>query len=121
MKRRFRLGLPYWQPSNKLEWNNCFIKFQLNSKSLEVRNTFEKREKIRGKSKKLDVDAMLCNTWWSDRRSRLITKTFLTFSRTSKRRKFPQKRFFFCVIWEKFRFPAQKMLVYQLLEESFTM
>ena len=33
--------------------------------------------------KKLDEDAMLCNTWWSDRR-RLITKTFLTFSRISK-------------------------------------
>ena len=52
----------------------------VNSKSLEVRNTSEKREKILAKSKKLDEDAMLCNTWWSDRR-RLITKTFLTFSR----------------------------------------
>ena len=34
---------------------------------------------------KLDEDAMLCNTLWSDRR-RLITKTFLAFSRTSKHR-----------------------------------
>ena len=42
-------------------------------------------EKNRAKSKKLDEDAMLCNTLWSDRR-RLITKTFLAFSRSSKRR-----------------------------------
>ena len=35
----------------------------LNSKSLEVRNTSgEKSEKIRAKSKKLDEDAMMCNT-----------------------------------------------------------
>ena len=54
--------------SNKREWNNCFIKF-LNSKSLEVRNTSEKSEKIRANDrKKLDEDAMLCNTLWSDTR-----------------------------------------------------
>ena len=53
MKRRFRLGLPYWQPSNKREGNNCFIKFQLNSKSLEVRNTNEKGRKSEGIGKNL--------------------------------------------------------------------
>ena len=56
----------------------------LNSKSLKVRNTSKESEKIRAKSKKLDEVAMLCN-WWSDR-PRLITETFLTFSRTSKSR-----------------------------------
>ena len=35
--------------------------------------------------KKLDEDAMLCNALWSDIR-RLITKTFLAFSRTFRRR-----------------------------------
>ena len=85
--------------SNKREWNNCFIKF-LNSKTLELRNTSEKSEKIQAKSKKLDEDAMLCNTLWSDRR-RLITKRFLAFSRTSKRRngsKLSTKKVFFCFI-----------------------
>ena len=47
--------------SNKREWSNGFIKF-LKLQKLEVRNTSEKSEKIRAKSKKLDEDAMLCNT-----------------------------------------------------------
>ena len=47
--------------SNKREWNNCFIKF-LKVQKFEVRNTSEKSEKIRAKSKKLDDDAMLCST-----------------------------------------------------------
>ena len=58
----------------------------------------EKSKKIRAKSRKLDEDAMLCNTLWSDR-CRLITKTFLAFSHTSKGRgidpNFPQKKVFF--------------------------
>ena len=37
--------------SNKREWNDCFIKFLKLQKS-EVRNTSEKSEKIRAKSKK---------------------------------------------------------------------
>ena len=37
--------------SNKREWNNCFIKF-LELQKFEVRNTSEKSEKIRAKSKK---------------------------------------------------------------------
>ena len=37
--------------SNKREWNNCFIKF-LKLQKFEVRNTSEKGEKIRAKSKK---------------------------------------------------------------------
>ena len=64
---------------------------------MEVRNTSEKSEKIKAKSKKLDEDAIICNTLRSDRR-RLITKTFLNFSRILKVRidpNFPQKRFFF--------------------------
>ena len=55
-----------------------------NVKKLEARNTSEERENIQAKSKRLDEDAMLCNSLWSDRR-RLITKTFLAFSCTSKR------------------------------------
>ena len=53
----------------------------LNSKNLEVRNTskFE-----RNRTNLMRTDVMLCNTLWSDRR-RFITKTFLAFSRTSKR------------------------------------
>ena len=46
-------------------------------KSLEVRNTSEKCEKIRAKSKKLDEDAMLCNTLWSERRNKVF---FLPYS-----------------------------------------
>ena len=64
---------------------------------MEVRNTSEESEKTRAISKKLDEDAMLCNALWSDRR-RLNTKTFLAFSRTSKRRnlsKLSTKKFFF--------------------------
>ena len=79
--------------------NRSFIKF-LNTKTLEVRNTSEKSKKIRAKSKKRDEDAMLCNTLWSDRR-RLITKRFLAFSPTSKRRngsKLSTKKGFFCFI-----------------------
>ena len=64
--------------------DNFVLLHSLDSKSLEVRNTSEKREKIPAKWKKLDEDALFCNTWWSDIR-RLITKTFLTFSLTSKR------------------------------------
>ena len=81
--------------------------------ALEVRNTSEKSEKIRAKSKKLDEDAMLCNTLWSDR-CRLITKTFLTFLRTSTseliqtfHKTFLFFFFFFALIREKFRFPAK--------------
>ena len=51
------------------------------SKSLEEPNMREKSEKIRVKLKKLDEDAMLCNSLWSDR-CRLIAKTFLAFSCT---------------------------------------
>ena len=50
---------------------------------MEVRNRSKKGEKIRAKSKKLDEDAIICNTLRSDRR-RLITKTFLDFSRILK-------------------------------------
>ena len=51
--------------SNKRKWNNYwFVKF-LKLQKFEVRNTSEKGEKIRAKSKKkIDEDAMLCNTLW---------------------------------------------------------
>ena len=49
-----------------------------NSKSLEVRHTSEKSEKIRAKSNKLDEDAKVRYTRWSDRR-RLMSKRFLPF------------------------------------------
>ena len=46
---------------NKREWNNCFIKF-LKLQKFEARNTSEKSDEIRAKSKKTeDEDAMLCN------------------------------------------------------------
>ena len=64
--------------ANKREWNNCFLKF---SKSLVVRKTSEKSEKIQAKAKKLDEDGMLCNTLRSDRH-RLITKTFRALIQT---------------------------------------
>ena len=58
----------------------------LNSKSLEVRKVSGKKQENPSKKKKkqLDEDAMLWNTWWSDS-PRLVTKTLLTFLRTSKR------------------------------------
>ena len=49
----------------------------------------KKRENPNEIEKKLDEDAMLCNTLWSGRRTRSSQKkkkTFLAFSRTSKRR-----------------------------------
>ena len=63
--------------SNKREWNTVIVLLNfLNSKNLEERNTSEKSEKIQAKSKKLDEDAIMCNTLRSDRR-RLITKNCL--------------------------------------------
>ena len=74
--------------SNKREWNNCFIKFLKLQKfgSTKYERT-EERKSERNKKKKLDEDVMLSNILRSDR-LRLIAKkkTFLAFSRTSKRR-----------------------------------
>ena len=44
-----------------------------------------KKRELRAKSKKLDEDVIMCNTFKSDIR-RLITKTFFAFLHTSKRR-----------------------------------
>ena len=78
----------------------------LNSPNLEVRNTSEKSEKFRAKSRKLDDDAILCN------RRRLIPKTFLAFSRTILLNvgidpNFPQKKVWFFLAL----FKGQKKLV----------
>ena len=51
--------------------------FHQNPSFLEVRNTSKKSEKIRGKSRKLDEDAMLCNTLRPDVGS--SQKQFLPF------------------------------------------
>ena len=82
----------------------------LNSKSLkyEIRAKKEKSEQNR---KKLDEDAMLCNTLWSDRR-RLVTKKHLPFRvplNVGFDPNFPQKFFFsfLALFSEKFRFPAK--------------
>ena len=60
----------------------------------------EKSEKIRAKSKKLDEDAIICNTLRSDSR-RLLTKTFLDFSRILKVGIDPnlQQKSFFFLFW----------------------
>ena len=101
--------------SNKREWNNCFIKF-LKLRKLEVRNTSEKSEKIRAKSRnELDEDAMLCNTLCSERR-RLVTKNlFLPFHvllNVDIDPNFAQKSFFsfLALFREKLRFPAKTFL-----------
>ena len=104
-------------------YNNCFINF-LKLQKFEVRKTSEKSEKIRAKSKKLDEDAMLGNTMWSDRR-RFITKN-ISFSRTFKRQhwsKLSTEKFsfsFLALFREKFRFPAKTFLALQRLAQSFT-
>jgi len=84
--------------SNKREWNNCFIKF-LKLQKFEVRNTSaKKRENPSEIAKKLDEDAMLCNTLWSDRRRLITKKHFLPFRvllNVGIDPNFPQKSFFF--------------------------
>ena len=83
--------------SNKCEWNNYrFIKF-LKLQKFEVRNTSaKKRENPSEIAKKLDEDAMLCNTLWSDR---LITKNisylFGYFLTSALIQTFHKKVFFF--------------------------
>ena len=81
----------------------------LNSKSLEVRNTSEKSEKIRAKSKKLYEDAMLCNTWsqtdaCSSQKHLLPFRILLNVGIDPN---FPQKRFLFALFPDKFHFPAK--------------
>ena len=72
--------------SNKREWNNSFIKFLQLQKFGSTKYERKKRANPSEIEKNLmRTDPMLCNTLLSDRR-RLITKTFLAFSRTSKRR-----------------------------------
>ena len=66
--------------SNKRERNNCFKLQKFGSAKYE-----RKKRENRAKSKKLDEDAMLCNTLWSERRW-LVTKTFLAFLLDPKRR-----------------------------------
>ena len=75
--------------------------------------------------KKLDEDAMLCNTMWSDRRRLITKKTFLAFSRTFKRRHWSklstEKYYFFLALFrENFQFPAKTFLAKQRLAQSFT-
>ena len=67
--------------SNKREWNNCFIKF-LKLQKFESKNYERRKRENPSEMEKLYKDAMFCNTLSSDRR-RLITKTFLAFSRAS--------------------------------------
>ena len=94
----------YDMPECYIAYNYCFIKF-LKLQKCEVRITSAKSKKNRAKSKKLDEDAMLCNTLWSDRR-RLITKTFPAFLRSFLNigidPNFPTKKFFF-LLWFLFR------------------
>ena len=66
--------------------NGIILLNSLNSKNLKYEIRAEKARKSVGNRKKLDEDAMLCNTLWSDRRTGSSQKTFLAFSRTSKRR-----------------------------------
>lgn len=72
---------------------------------MEVQNTSEKSEKIRAKSRKLDEDAMLCN-------GLIITKAFLAFLRTSKRRNRSKlsKKVFFALFREKLHYPMIQLL-----------
>ena len=58
----------------------------LNSKNVKYEIGAKKVRKSVQNKKKLDEDAILCNTLWSDRRTGSSQKTFLAFSRTSKRR-----------------------------------
>ena len=82
-------------------------------------------EKKRENRKKLDEDAMLCNTW-SDRRRLITKKHFLPFRvllNVGIDPNFPQKSFFllFLVLFrEKFRFPVKTFLAWQHLAQSFT-
>ena len=101
--------------SNKREWNNCFIK-SLKLHKFEVRNTSENLRKSERNRKKLDEDAMLFNTMWSDRRW-LITKNisvlaFCVLLNVGIDPNFSQKIFFsFLTLFrEKFRFPAKTFL-----------
>ena len=81
--------------SSKRQWNN-FLLNSLNSKSLEVRNTSEKKKrKSEQNRKKLDEDAMLCNTWWSERPFRVFLNVRIDLN-------FPQNVFF--LFRDKYRF-----------------
>jgi len=93
--------------SNKHEWDNCFIKF-FKPQKFEVQSKSEKSKKIRAKSKKkLDEDAMLCNTLLSDRRRLIRKKHFLLFRVLLS----VCICFSFLVLFrEKFRFPAKTFL-----------
>ena len=84
----------------------------LNSKSLEVRNTSEKREKILAKSKKLDEGVMKMRSCvipngqtdaGSSQKHFLPFRVLLSFKIDPN---FPQKRFIFALYQEKVRFLA---------------
>ena len=63
----------------------------LNSKNFEVRNRSEEREKIPAKSKKNLMKLRCCVTLQCDQTDvGSSQKTFLAFSRTSKRRRWPK-------------------------------
>ena len=64
----------------------------------------------RNRKNLMRTDAMSCKTLWSDRR-RLVTKTFLTFSRTFKRRNLTQlfwKTFFFGFLQREISLSGEK-------------
>jgi len=86
----------------------------LNSKNLKYEIRAKKARKSERNRKKLDEDAMLCNTTpWSDRRRLIRKKHFLPFRVLlilGIDPNFPQKRFFLALFREKFRFPAKTFL-----------
>jgi len=75
----------------------------------DVRQVFDNKSKTTIFRKKLDEDAMLCNTLWSDRR-RLITKniSFCVLLNVGIDPNFPQKSFFF-----HFRLYSEKNFAFQ--------
>jgi len=69
----------------------------LNSKNLRREIPVKKPRKSERNRKKLDEDAMLCNTLWSDRRRLITKKHFLPFHillNDGIDTNFPQKSFF---------------------------
>ena len=94
-----------------MEYSVIVLFNSLNSKSLEVRNASKKVRKSEQNQKKLDEDAMLCNTLWSDRR-RLIKKTSFAFRVLLNVRidpSVPQKGFF-CFIQKEISLSGRKKL-----------
>ena len=71
--------LMYGLISKKREWNNCFIKF-VKLQKFEVRNTSEKSEKIRAKSKKNLMKMRCCVTPCGPTDVGSSQKTFLAFA-----------------------------------------